>query len=136
VHPQSIIHSMVEFVDGSVLAQLGFPTMELPILYALTHPGRVPTRHAPFDPVAAGSSRSSPSTAPCFRAFALGVAAGRPGGTAPAVFNAANEVAVAASWPAPSVHRHSRRHRTRAGRARVAPRRFAGDRAGRRPAGP
>ncbi|NIP83657.1 MAG: 1-deoxy-D-xylulose-5-phosphate reductoisomerase, partial [Gemmatimonadetes bacterium] len=54
VHPQSIIHSMVEYVDGSVLAQLGFPNMELPILYALTHPDRVPddgTR--PFDPLAA-----------------------------------------------------------------------------------
>src|SRR5690606_26562346 len=54
VHPQSIIHSMVEFVDGSVLAQLGFPNMELPILYALTHPERLEdggTRR--FDPVAA-----------------------------------------------------------------------------------
>src|SRR5205823_3171393 len=56
VHPQSVIHAFVEFVDGSVLAQVGFPTMELPILYALTHPARVPdagTRR--FDPVAAGS---------------------------------------------------------------------------------
>src|SRR5439155_1220887 len=56
VHPQSVVHAFVEFVDGSVLAQVGFPTMELPILYALTHPDRVPdagTRR--FDPVAAGS---------------------------------------------------------------------------------
>jgi 1-deoxy-D-xylulose-5-phosphate reductoisomerase len=97
VHPQSVIHSMVEFVDGSVLAQMGFPTMELPILYALTYPRRVAdsgTRR--FDPVAAGSLTFEAVDARRFRAFALGVAAGRQGGTAPAVFNAANEVAVAA----------------------------------------
>jgi 1-deoxy-D-xylulose-5-phosphate reductoisomerase len=97
VHPQSIIHSMVEFVDGSVLAQLGFPTMELPILYALTYPRRVAdsgTRR--FDPVAAGTLSFEAVDADRFRAFALGIAAGRQGGTAPAVFNAANEVAVAA----------------------------------------
>jgi 1-deoxy-D-xylulose-5-phosphate reductoisomerase len=96
VHPQSVIHSMVEFVDGSVLAQLGFPTMELPILYALTHPGRLAddgTRA--FDPVAAGTLTFEPLDARRFRAFGMGVAAGRAGGTAPAVFNAANEVAVA-----------------------------------------
>jgi 1-deoxy-D-xylulose-5-phosphate reductoisomerase len=97
VHPQSVIHSMVEFVDGSVLAQLGFPTMELPILYALTHPRRLAdsgTRR--FDPVAAGSLTFEAVDARRFRAFGLGLAAGRRGGTAPAVFNAANEVAVAA----------------------------------------
>lgn len=97
VHPQSVIHSMVEFVDGSVLAQLGFPTMELPILYALTHPQRLPdsgTRR--FDPVAAGSLTFEAVDATRFRAFGLGIAAGRQGGTAPAVFNAANEEAVAA----------------------------------------
>jgi 1-deoxy-D-xylulose-5-phosphate reductoisomerase len=96
VHPQSVIHSMVEFVDGSVLAQLGFPTMELPILYALTHPHRAPdTGTRPFDPVAVGSLTFEPVDTQRFRAFGLGVAAGRAGGTAPAVFNAANEVAVA-----------------------------------------
>jgi 1-deoxy-D-xylulose-5-phosphate reductoisomerase len=97
VHPQSVIHSMVEFVDGSVLAQLGFPDMELPILYALTHPRRLPdsgTRR--FDPVAAGSLTFEAVDTQRFRAFGLGVAAGRLGGTAPAAFNAANEVAVAA----------------------------------------
>jgi 1-deoxy-D-xylulose-5-phosphate reductoisomerase len=97
VHPQSIIHSFVEFVDGSVLAQLGFPDMELPILYALTHPERLAddgvTR---FDPVAAASLTFEPVRADVFPAFALGVRAGRTGGTAPAVFNAANESAVAA----------------------------------------
>jgi 1-deoxy-D-xylulose-5-phosphate reductoisomerase len=97
VHPQSIIHSMVEFVDGSVLAQLGFPNMELPILYALTHPQRtVDTGTRTFDPVAAGNLTFEAVDGSRFRAFALGVAAGRLGGTAPAVFNAANEVAVAA----------------------------------------
>ena len=87
VHPQSIIHSFVEFTDGSVLSQLGFPTMELPILYALSHPGRVadPTLRT-FDPV-----RSSPLTfeevdRDRFRLFTLGVEAGVRGGTVPAVF--------------------------------------------------
>ncbi len=97
VHPQSIIHSMVEYTDGSVLAQLGFPDMELPILYALTHPERLVddgTRR--FDPVAAGSLTFEPVDADRFPTFALGVEAGRAGGTAPAVFNAANEEAVAA----------------------------------------
>ncbi len=97
VHPQSIVHSMVEFVDGSVLAQLGFPTMELPILYALTHPQRLPDAGVPrFDPVGAGSLTFEPLRAAVFRTFGAGVAAGRAGGTAPTVFNAANEVAVAA----------------------------------------
>jgi 1-deoxy-D-xylulose-5-phosphate reductoisomerase len=96
VHPQSIIHSMVEFVDGSVLAQMGFPTMEIPVLYALAHPERLPYACRRFDPVAAGALTFEPVREECFRAFALGVEAGRAGGTAPAVFNAANEVAVAA----------------------------------------
>ena len=97
VHPQSIIHSMVEFSDGSVLAQMGFPNMELPILYALTHPDRLSddgTRR--FDPVAAGTLTFEAIDVERFAAFRLGVQAGRTGGTAPAVYNAANEVAVAA----------------------------------------
>ena len=97
VHPQSIIHSFVEFVDGSVLAQLGFPTMELPILYALTYPERCDDDGAVrFDPVGAGTLTFEPVRTEVFPAFALGVQAGRTGGTAPAAFNAANEVAVAA----------------------------------------
>ncbi len=97
VHPQSIIHSFVEFADGSVLAQLGFPNMELPILYALTHPDRLADDGTVrFDPVAAGALTFEPVRSEIFPAFALGVAAGRAGGTAPAVFNAANETAVAA----------------------------------------
>jgi len=96
VHPQSIIHSMVEFVDGSVLSQMGFPTMELPILYALTHPERVGYRARRFDPVEAGSLTFERIREEAFPAFRLGVQAGAAGGCAPAVFNAANEVAVAA----------------------------------------
>ncbi len=97
IHPQSIVHAFAEFVDGSVLAQVGFPTMELPILYALTYPERLPdTGVPPFDPVAAGPLTFEPLRADVFPAFRLGVEAGRTGGTAPAVFNAANEVAVQA----------------------------------------
>lgn len=95
VHPQSIIHSMVEMVDGSVLAQMGFPTMELPVLYALAYPERLPYACRRFDPVAAGTLTFEPVRTDRFPAFALGVQAGRSGGTHPAVFNAANEVAVA-----------------------------------------
>lgn len=96
VHPQSIVHAFVEFADGSVLAQMGFPSMELPILYALTYPERLPDAGVRrFDPVAAGPLTFEPLRGDVFRAFAAGVAAGRSGGTAPAVFNAVNEVAVA-----------------------------------------
>jgi 1-deoxy-D-xylulose-5-phosphate reductoisomerase len=96
VHPQSVIHSMVEFVDGSVLAQLGAPSMELPVLYALTHPDRVPDSGVPrFDPVALSPLTFEPLAVERFPAFAVGVAAGRRGGVAPAIFNAANEAAVA-----------------------------------------
>jgi len=95
VHPQSVVHAFVEFVDGSVLAQVGFPTMELPILYALTHPERVPDGGARrFDPVEAGALTFEPVRPELYPAYALGRAAGEQGGTAPAAFNAANEVAV------------------------------------------
>ncbi len=97
VHPQSIVHAFTEFVDGSVLAQVGFPTMELPILYALTHPQRVEdTGTKPFDPVAAGPLTFEPLRYDDFPAFTLGVRAGATGGTAPTVYNAGNEVAVQA----------------------------------------
>jgi len=97
VHPQSIVHAFTEFHDGSVLAQLGFPSMELPILYALTHPDRLPdTGIRRFDPIAAGPLTFEPVRSQIFPALALGISAGKAGGTAPAVFNAANEVAVAA----------------------------------------
>jgi 1-deoxy-D-xylulose-5-phosphate reductoisomerase len=97
VHPQSIIHAFVEFCDGSVIAQLGFPSMELPILYALTHPERLADSGVRrFDPVAVGALTFEPVRTDIFRAFRAGVEAGRAGGTAPAAFNAANEEAVAA----------------------------------------
>lgn len=96
IHPQSIIHSMVEFTDGSVLAQMGFPTMELPILYALTYPERLEDSGTRFDPVSAGMLTFQELDPDRFPAFRLGIEAGRAGGTAPAVYNAANEVAVAA----------------------------------------
>ena len=96
VHPQSVVHSFVEFVDGSVLAQMGVPSMELPVLYALTHPERVAdTGVAPFDPAALSPLTFERVRDADFPALALGVAAGRAGGAAPAVYNAANEQAVA-----------------------------------------
>lgn len=96
VHPQSIVHSFVEFVDGSVLAQVGVPSMELPILYALTHPDRVNDGGVPvFDPVARSPLTFERVRHDAFPALGLGVAAGKRGGAAPAVFNAANEQAVA-----------------------------------------
>jgi 1-deoxy-D-xylulose-5-phosphate reductoisomerase len=96
VHPQSVVHSMVEFVDGSVLAQMGQPTMEIPVLYALTHPERVPDAGLPpFDPVAHSPLTFEPVRRDAFPCLDLGIAAGRAGGAAPAVFNAANEQAVA-----------------------------------------
>src|SRR5438128_1908370 len=95
VHPQSVVHAFVEFVDGSVLAQVGFPTMGLPILYALTHPDRVPDAGARrFDPVAAGTLTFEPVAAELYPAYGLGRAAALVGGTAATAFNAANEVAV------------------------------------------
>ena len=96
VHPQSVVHSFVEFVDGSVLAQMGAPSMELPILYALTHPDRVrDTGVVPFDPVSLSPLSFEAVRHDDFPALGLGIQAGRRGGAAPAVFNAANEQAVA-----------------------------------------
>lgn len=96
VHPQSVVHSFVEFVDGSVLAQLGVPSMELPVLYSLTHPDRLhDTGVPPFDPVELSPLTFEPVRLDAFPALALGLAAGRRGGSAPAVYNAANEQAVA-----------------------------------------
>jgi 1-deoxy-D-xylulose-5-phosphate reductoisomerase len=96
VHPQSIVHSMVEFIDGSVLAQLSHSDMCFPIQYAATWPDRVENRLPPLD---FAELRSLSFEAPRLTDFpALGLArqAGETGGTLPAVFNAANEVAVTA----------------------------------------
>ena len=96
VHPQSVIHSMVEFDDGSVLAQLGNPDMRTPIAHALAWPERIASGVAPLD--FTGTSRLD-FEAPDFERFPclrLGFEAARAGGTAPAALNAANEVAVEA----------------------------------------
>ena len=96
VHPQSVVHSFVEFIDGSVLAQLGVPSMELPVLYALTHPERIgDTGVPPFDPVELSPLTFEPVRGTDFPALRLGIEAGRRAGAAPAAFNAANEEAVA-----------------------------------------
>ena len=96
VHPQSIVHSFVEFIDGSTVAQMGVPSMELPVLYALTHPERVhDTGVPPYDPTELSPLTFEKVQWDDFPALRLGLEAGRSGGSQPAVYNAANEEAVA-----------------------------------------
>ena len=96
VHPQSVIHSMVEFVDGSLLAQLSTPDMCLPIQYALTYPDRAPSERVQTDfPKIANLTFEEPDLER-FPSLSLARRAGEVGGTLPAVLNAANEVAVEA----------------------------------------
>lgn len=95
VHPQSVIHSMVEFLDGSILAQLSVPDMRYPIQYALTWPHRVPNSMPPTDLARIGTLTFEAPDPVKFPSLRLAREAGRTGGTLPAVFNAANEVAVA-----------------------------------------
>ena len=94
VHPQQLIHSMVEFVDGAVVAQLGLPTMLVPISLGMGWPDRVPDAETPIDWTRAADWRFEPLDDVVFPAVTLARAAGERGGTAPAVYNAANEVAV------------------------------------------
>ncbi len=96
VHPQSLIHSMVEFVDGSTIAQLSPPDMRLPIAMALGWPDRVPDAAPGMDWTTAKSLTFEPLDTDAFPAVGLAKEAGRRGGSGPAVFNAANEEAVAA----------------------------------------
>lgn len=96
VHPQSLIHSMVEFVDHSVMAQISEPDMRLPIQYALTFPERMASCLPPFDPVRSGRLTFEEPDLERFPCLRLAREAGEAGGTAPAVLNAANEVAVEA----------------------------------------
>jgi 1-deoxy-D-xylulose-5-phosphate reductoisomerase len=96
VHPQSIIHSMVEFVDGSTIAQASPPDMHLPIALALSWPGRIDGAAAAMDWSSAATWTFEPLDNEAFPAVELARAAGKAGGTAPAVFNAANEEALAA----------------------------------------
>ena len=96
VHPQSIVHSMVEFVDGSILAQLGSTDMALPIQFALTYPERLAGPCAPLDLAALGSLDFEAPHTELFPSLDLARRAGTAGGTLPAVLNAANEAAVEA----------------------------------------
>jgi 1-deoxy-D-xylulose-5-phosphate reductoisomerase len=95
VHPQSIVHSMVEFRDGSVLAQLSVPDMRYPIQYAVTFPRRLPNSMAPVNFAQTNQLTFEAPDLARFPALRLAREAGRVGGTMPAVLNAANEVAVA-----------------------------------------
>jgi 1-deoxy-D-xylulose-5-phosphate reductoisomerase len=96
VHPQSIVHSFVEYLDGSVMAQLSPPDMKLPIQYALTWPERKDSPADKFDWTKACHLDFEPPDFDRFPALALGLEAAREGGTTGAVLNAANEAAVAA----------------------------------------
>jgi 1-deoxy-D-xylulose-5-phosphate reductoisomerase len=95
LHPQSIIHSMVEFVDYSVMAQLGNPDMRVPIQYALTYPDRYPTPTKPLKLTEIGTLQFREMDYERYPCLHMAFEAGKQGGSAPTVFNAANEVAVA-----------------------------------------
>jgi 1-deoxy-D-xylulose-5-phosphate reductoisomerase len=94
VHPQSIVHSLVEFQDGSVMAQLGIPDMRIPIAYALSYPRRLPLRLESLNLYQCASLEFSEPDYERFPALSLAFAAIKAGGVLPAVLNAANEVAV------------------------------------------
>ena len=97
VHPQSIVHSMVEYKDSSIIAQMGVPDMKVPIQYALTYPERITNQrlsHLDFIKEASTLTFEEPDYE-VFRGLALAFEAGKSGGTMPAVYNGANEVAVA-----------------------------------------
>jgi len=96
VHPQSVVHSMVEFTDGATVAQLSRPDMRLPIAYALAYPDRSGVAFGALDWTAAARLDFEPPDLDAFPCLGLAYQAGREGGTAPAWLNAANEVAVAA----------------------------------------
>ncbi len=96
IHPQSIVHSMVEYVDGSVIAQLGIPDMKMPIAYALSYPERLPLDLPPLDLCALSTLSFEAPDLSRFACLGLAYRALRTGGTAPAVLNAANEIAVEA----------------------------------------
>jgi len=94
VHPESIIHSLVEFCDGSMIAQLGTPDMRTPIQYALTYPTRQPCPSPPLDLLRIRELKFHPPDRERFPALELGYEVARRGGTCGAVLNAANEAAV------------------------------------------
>ena len=94
VHPQSILHSGVEFVDGALIGQMGVPDMKLPILYALYYPDRRPMNAKKLDLFEVGQMTFEKPDTDTFRGLALAIKAGKVGGSLPTVFNAANERAV------------------------------------------
>ena len=96
IHPQSIVHSMVEYCDGAVIAQLGVPDMKTPIAYALSYPERIPLKLPPLDLCSIGSLTFAEPDLQRFPCLKLAYAAITAGGVAPAVLNAANEIAVEA----------------------------------------
>jgi 1-deoxy-D-xylulose-5-phosphate reductoisomerase len=96
IHPQSVVHSMVRYQDGSIIAQLGVPDMRIPIAYALTYPHRLKGGWKPLDLTQHGELNFLPVDSKRFPALQLAYAALKEGGTMSAVLNAANEVAVAA----------------------------------------
>jgi len=95
VHPQSVLHSAVEFKDGAVIGQMGTPDMKLPINYALFYPDRMPMKSEKLDLFKVGSMTFEKPDTDTFRGLALAYDAAKAGGTMPTVFNAANEEAVA-----------------------------------------
>ena len=95
VHPQSVVHSLVEYQDGSVMAQLGIPDMRIPIAYALSYPKRLPLQLKPLSLSLCSNLEFHAPDYACFPALGLAFDAIRCGGVAPAVLNGANEVAVA-----------------------------------------
>jgi len=96
IHPESIVHSMVEYIDGSVIAQMGIPDMRIPIAYALAYPERLPVQSPPLDLFRLRNLNFYPPDEEKFPCLRLAYEACRRGSTLPAVLNAANEVAVGA----------------------------------------
>ena len=94
VHPQSIIHSMAEYIDGSIIAQLGVPDMTIPISYALSYPHHLRNHLSPLDLLTAGDLQFQKPDMSRFRCLALALEAAKTGGTMPAVLNGSNEIAV------------------------------------------
>lgn len=94
IHPESIVHSFVEFEDRSVIAQMGMPDMRVPIQYALSYPERWPSAVEPLDLARIGTLHFRELDLDRYRCFKLALDSAHAGGTAPAVFNAANEIAV------------------------------------------
>ena len=96
VHPQSIVHSMVEYRDGSTIAQLGVPDMTIPIAYALSYPRHLESLLPPLDLGSLGTLSFEEPDLNKFKCLSLALEAASTGGTMPAVLNAANEIAVSA----------------------------------------